>query len=244
MKENYIYKIVNPKGKIYIGQTTNFKKRLYQYKSYCCDRQFKLYNSLIKYGYDSHFFEVIEICNNEIIDEREIFWIKSFDSYNNGLNLTKGGKGKNGMTYSNKSNISKSKKGKPAWNKGLTNIYTQETKDSISKKLKGKVPWNKGLNYMLIDGEKVMLNKENIGKVEYNKKVKVMCLNTGEVFDCLKDVSNKFKINYSTLKYNIRKGKNTINGITFKKIGYISNNHTEETKKSMSQNSKLKIKIL
>lgn len=94
MEKSYIYKIINPKGKIYIGQTTNFKKRLYHYKNYLCDRQFKLYNSLVKYGYDSHLFEIIEICDYEIIDEREIFWIKLFDSYKNGLNLTEGGKGK------------------------------------------------------------------------------------------------------------------------------------------------------
>lgn len=148
------------------------------------------------------------------------------------------------MTYSNRINISKSKKGKIAWNKGLKNIYTQEMKDNISKKLKGRIPWNKGLKYLICDGKKIMLDKENIETIEYNKKIKIICLDTGEIFDCLKDVSKKFKINYSTLKYNIKKGKNNINGITFQKIGYIENKHSEVTKKYLSDISKIKIKII
>lgn len=40
--------------------------------------------------------------------------------------------------------ISKQNKGRTAWNKGKTNIYSAETIRKISDTLKGNVPWNKG----------------------------------------------------------------------------------------------------
>ena len=47
-----IYKITNPKGKIYIGQSVNIEKRFSSYKSIRnCHYQIKLFNSLKKYGF-------------------------------------------------------------------------------------------------------------------------------------------------------------------------------------------------
>lgn len=57
-----IYKITNPKGKIYIGQTIDFNRRVYQYKMFNCKEQPKLFNSLKKYGFDNHTFELIHEC--------------------------------------------------------------------------------------------------------------------------------------------------------------------------------------
>lgn len=58
-----IYKITNPKNKIYIGQTINFERRVYQYKMFNCKEQPKLYNSLKKYGFDNHKIELIYQCD-------------------------------------------------------------------------------------------------------------------------------------------------------------------------------------
>ena len=69
-----IYKIQSPVGKIYIGQSTDIKKRWEYYKRLACKKQPKLYNSLNKYGSDNHIFEVIEECNIDQLDEREIYW--------------------------------------------------------------------------------------------------------------------------------------------------------------------------
>ena len=88
-----IYKIINPKGKIYIGQSTNIGRRRKNYsRLQDCKNQPKLYNSLIKYSFSQHIFEVIEQCTVEQLNERERYWQ---DYYNvlseNGLNcrLTK-----------------------------------------------------------------------------------------------------------------------------------------------------------
>jgi len=45
----YIYKITNPSGKIYIGQTTNIHIRKSKYKNSNCKNQTRLFNSIKKY---------------------------------------------------------------------------------------------------------------------------------------------------------------------------------------------------
>jgi len=74
-----IYKITNPKGKIYIGQTIDFDRRVYQYKMLNCKEQPKLYNSLKKYGYDNHLVELIYQC--DIIDLT--FWERYYQELYN-----------------------------------------------------------------------------------------------------------------------------------------------------------------
>lgn len=49
-----VYKIENPKGQVYIGSSCNFKSRISHYKNLSCKRQVKLYNSFVKYGFESH----------------------------------------------------------------------------------------------------------------------------------------------------------------------------------------------
>lgn len=90
-----IYKITNPQGKVYIGQTSNYKNRLNHYRILNCKSQKKLYNSLKKYGFDKHTFEIIEEVSHETCDIREQYWINHYKSYwkdkNKGLNLNRGG---------------------------------------------------------------------------------------------------------------------------------------------------------
>ena len=83
-----IYKIINPKGKIYIGQSTNIKKRFTQYVKLRCKNQTKLYNSLAKYGSSKHVFEVIEQCPVEELNVRERYWQDFYSILgSDGLNL-------------------------------------------------------------------------------------------------------------------------------------------------------------
>lgn len=89
-----IYKITNPKGKVYIGKSKNIEKRFKFYKNIeNCKQQRKLYYSLLKYGYNNHKFEIIEECPTEHLNEKEIYWIKRMNCIYVGLNLTEGGDG-------------------------------------------------------------------------------------------------------------------------------------------------------
>lgn len=69
-----IYKITNPNGKIYIGQSINIEKRIYKYKTLNCKNQFKLYNSINKYTWKIHKFEIIEECSISQLNELESWY--------------------------------------------------------------------------------------------------------------------------------------------------------------------------
>lgn len=69
-----IYKIINPKGKIYIGQSVNIKRRRKEYEKIKCISQPKLYNSFKKHGVENHKFEIIEECSLDQLNEKEIYW--------------------------------------------------------------------------------------------------------------------------------------------------------------------------
>lgn len=93
----YIYKITNKlNGKIYIGQT--IQKVTERWNAHCRTPKSKgeadmhIKRALMKYGRENFTFEVIEECGEELLDEREVYYISYYDSYNNGYNSTKGGK--------------------------------------------------------------------------------------------------------------------------------------------------------
>ena len=80
-----IYKITNPKGEVYIGQSIDIERRLKQYK-YCRKGQRKLYKSISFYGYENHKKEVLTICDINDLNIKEIYYQKKYDSIKNGLN--------------------------------------------------------------------------------------------------------------------------------------------------------------
>lgn len=96
-----IYKITNKvNGKCYIGRTTCFNRRSKQYlydiehkrKSHVNDYMLK---SITKHGFQNFTFTVIEICDKEFMEERELFWMDYYSSYNknSGYNLRRDSEG-------------------------------------------------------------------------------------------------------------------------------------------------------
>lgn len=81
-----IYKITSPSGKIYIGSSKNLDNRKNDYKYNRIKYQVKLYASIKKYGWDYHFFEILEECLYEEIYIRERYWQEYYNSVENGLN--------------------------------------------------------------------------------------------------------------------------------------------------------------
>lgn len=91
----YVYLITNTvTRKVYVGQTKDFANRKAGHL-YAARKGLKrpLYASIRKYGDDNFKFEVIEECDDSIINEREQHWIRQYDSFNpeKGYNLTSGG---------------------------------------------------------------------------------------------------------------------------------------------------------
>lgn len=88
-----IYKITNLiNGKCYIGQTSNAKRRFTQHKNYAKEQEDSklLYYAFRKYGIKNFSFEVIQ-SQIENYNERQIYWINYYNSYENGYNQTFGG---------------------------------------------------------------------------------------------------------------------------------------------------------
>jgi len=148
-----IYKITNPKGKTYIGKTINLVRRKNAYKGLFCNKQPKIYNSLKKYGWEQHKFEIIEECSIEDLINKEISYKIEFIN-NNGwemaLFINIKDEGGNIFTEETKQKISKAKKGHKCytneWRKKISKslkegnhsqYYTSEVKEKISNKLKG-----------------------------------------------------------------------------------------------------------
>ena len=97
----YIYKINNLiNGKIYIGQTTQtIESRWGDHKKSSKNKdkmKYALYRAMSKYGIKNFTIEEIEKCEIDKLNDREVYWISFYDSFNNdkGYNLTLGGGGK------------------------------------------------------------------------------------------------------------------------------------------------------
>lgn len=84
----YIYKITNTKnGKVYIGSTKYIQARKKCYEQLRCRQQVRLYNSINKYGWSLHLFEILEECTTEDQFFRERYWQEFYDVTGvNGLN--------------------------------------------------------------------------------------------------------------------------------------------------------------
>lgn len=104
----FVYKITNIiNNKVYIGQTTEtIEKRFKRHCGYQLQDNTYLHRAIKKYGSDNFYIEKIDEANNQKeLDEKEIYWIKYYQSDKNGYNL-KSTIGKcGGDTLSNHKNI-------------------------------------------------------------------------------------------------------------------------------------------
>ena len=73
-----IYKITNPKGKVYIGQSINIVRRMKSYSKMYCKQQPKIYNSLKKYGWENHEFDVLVECKIKELNFLETLYKKFY----------------------------------------------------------------------------------------------------------------------------------------------------------------------
>ena len=96
-----IYKITaKHNGKVYIGQSNDIYNRWKgHWKQVKAGSNTYLHNTMRKYGKNNFIFEIIEECGQDTINEREIYWISYYDSFNNGFNLTIGGEGVKGKVF-------------------------------------------------------------------------------------------------------------------------------------------------
>ena len=97
-----IYKYQNKiNGHIYIGQSINLEQRKCNHKNAAfnenaCDYNCQFHQAIRKYGWDNFDYEVIaeitpEEYSQSLLNELEKFFIKYYNSFENGYNATEGG---------------------------------------------------------------------------------------------------------------------------------------------------------
>lgn len=162
--DRLIYKITNIiNGKCYIGKSTEsyFKKRIYRHRKETSLTDTHFGRAIQKYGWDNFVVDIIERnIHAENINDREVYWIKYYDSFKNGYNSTLGGEG--GNTYSKKS---------------------KEELDVIKEKISKK---NSGMNNGIAKNPHLVQGKNNgmYGKRPPNAKItSLVNVNTGEIVE-------------------------------------------------------------
>lgn len=180
-----IYAIKNKmNNKMYIGQSVNVNKR----KSYHLwllrnNSHFnpKLQNAFNKYGEENFEFVILEKCNKEELDDKEIEYINRYNTTNNGYNICEGGEGSLGRTLSEetKQKISNANTGrkqdevaKKRKSEAMKELWkTAEYRKKMKQRPKPK-PWNKGRR--LTEEEKKHLSEKLKGRritEEHKKKL-------------------------------------------------------------------------
>lgn len=140
--EGVVYKYTSPSGNVYIGQTSNEKRRRSEFlrlkQSYGGQ---KMDNARKKYGVENFKYEVLFRAEFDSADdmaktlnEKERYYIMFFDSFKNGYNMNEGGAGNVGfeMSEESKKKISDNTK-KFLKEKGHPMKGRKHTEESIEK---------------------------------------------------------------------------------------------------------------
>ena len=181
-----IYKITNTvNGKLYIGQTIQkLEKRMYNHFNY--KGKTAISKAINKYGKENFTYEVIDTAETrEELDEKEIYWIKHYNSLvPNGYNLEHGGNKNKVINEETRKKLSEVNKGEnaPWYGKHLT----EETKRKLSESHKGKPGYWTGKKRDEETIRKISENRKGktIGSSHIQSK-KIRCKETGVIYDSI-----------------------------------------------------------
>lgn len=99
----YIYCIKNNiNDKLYIGKTVRdveVRWREHIKDAYNHKYNSKLHKAILKYGKEHFYYEVLEECDEKNINKREQYYIKFFNTIENGYNITYGGDGESQVDF-------------------------------------------------------------------------------------------------------------------------------------------------
>jgi group I intron endonuclease len=212
-----IYKITNPNGKIYIGQSTDIEKRFKYYYRLECKGQTKIFNSLKKYGPENHVFEIIEECSIEQLNEREIYWGLRYKVLNeNGLNLKELGIG--GKWNDEMKRKFREKRNSKEWKSFISSIHVnKKVSDSTREKQR-----NARLNIpqsQTVKEKRGIYNKhseEHIQKFIKSKSKSIICLNDNKEYNSIKEAENILGIDHSNIIKVLKGIKKDYKGLIFK----------------------------
>ena len=227
--EYCVYMHIAPNGKKYVGITKDIRQRWCYGSGYKNHKYF--WKAIVKYGWDN-FQHIILIDNltEESAKQYEKFFISLFKSNQSefGYNLTAGGDGISGYRHTQEA---KAKIGKASHERKRS----VETREKISKSNIGKT------GHPMSDDNKIL--QSNFAKNQWKdpeyrkymiecrkgekncnfgkpspKRIKVRCINTGEIFDCIKFASEKYNLSGTGISRCCRGIRKTCGGLMWEYV--------------------------
>ena len=215
-------------NKSYIGQAKDVKNRKSEHLSALRgDYHFNTYfqRSYNKYKEESFVWTVLEYCNEDKLDDREIYWIAYYDTYHNGFNANEGGNGNRGYQRTEDIRKKVSESLKRAW------AVDENRRKEFSERMIGdKNPMygrvgnlnpaygkdhsgeNNGMYGKHHTEESKELNRQaHLGAKNKNSKP-VVCIETGEIFASQGEASRGKHCDSSTINKCCRGVKKTAGG--------------------------------
>jgi hypothetical protein len=204
---NGVYCLTFPNGKRYVGRgyssptskgrgRRGIEKRWNDYARLDCKKQPKLYNAIIKYGWENVKKEVILLTDDverQYAVEKQLIALWNLQSHKYGYNISPGGRD----GFQSDRHPNKGKKGKDAFGYGNKHSQEARTKQSETRKRlyregkllitntfeKGVSPWNKGKSTIGIGA---------VGNNGFNKVILKVSFNN-EIFEGTpREIQQKF----------------------------------------------------
>ena len=209
----YIYKIsCNKTNNVYIGLTNISIEHRWGAHIYAAttpthlDYNFPIHRAMRKYGIENFQVEKLEEVDNEqLLKEREKYWISYYDSYNHGYNATLGGDGQCKYNYDDIVNFYLQNNYSILKTCQYFNIYDQVVYSALK---------SKNIDYKNL-GQKTGFSRNN-------HHIKILLVEKNIVFNKMSDIDKYFN---KTAHPNIRR---CLNKITKKAYGYHWQEITDE----------------
>jgi group I intron endonuclease len=185
-----------------------------------------LQHSFNKYGINKFVFHIIETCMPERCLEIEQFYL---DFLKPEFNIAKSSSAP--MLGKSHNEKTRKKMSRPAWNKGIPRTNEEKLLMSIKRKEGNSKQtieyWNRRKEIMLNTQKKYggslfkgkHHTEENKKKFRnLNKGNKIICINTGEIFECQNDAAKKYNIKQGHISENLNNKRCSVRGLKFKYV--------------------------
>lgn len=191
-----IYKITNKlNNKAYIGQSKHIEQRWKEHQQ--LSRKSLIHKAIEKYGINNFTFEILEECSVDELDEREIYWIKVYNTFENGYNLTRGGN--SGFSYN------------------IETVYQEYLKTNSMKQTAKNIGCHETTvrNILRVYG----INKSEIQQEKIVEQIDPITLEKINTFKCLQDAADSVGVCKSAISQAITGKHKSAGGYIWREQG-------------------------
>lgn len=211
--ENYnlpvpgVYRITAPDGRSYVGSSSNMAKRFSKYRNGKCEKQPKLHESILTYGFDSHHIEILMYCPKADLTRLERKYGEEYDVCGpRGLNMALP------PDESGKMLISEEYREKLE-----SRVMDEDTKQKISDSIKGRKLSDDHKKKIAASCTGRKHSPDTLLKLSEGRRGKnnawskaVKHIPSGKVYDTIGDAAWDHGISESTLARHLRNGKTDV----------------------------------